>query len=101
MDFTRDDDVCRRLMTFSGVGPIVALTYRATIDVPSRFRRSKSVGAHLGLTPRAYQSGEVDWTGRVSKSGDAMARAALYEAAHILLIRVKRWSSLKAWACGW
>ena len=97
MDFARDDEVCRRLMTVPGVGPIVALTYRATIDVPSRFRRSKSVGAHLGLTPRAYQSGEVDWTGRVSKSGDAMARAALYEAAHILLVRVKRWSSLKAW----
>ncbi|UWL61669.1 IS110 family transposase [Brucella pseudintermedia] len=97
MDFARDDDVCRRLMTVPGVGPIVALTYRATIDVPSRFRRSKSVGAHLGLTPRAYQSGEVDWNGRVSKSGDAMARAALYEAAHILLTRVKRWSSLKAW----
>jgi transposase len=97
MDFARDDEVCRRLMTVPGVGPIVALTYRATIDVPSRFRRSKSVGAHLGLTPRAYQSGEVDWSGRVSKSGDAMARAALYEAAHVLLVGVKRWSSLKAW----
>lgn len=97
LDFSRHDDVCRRLMTVPGVGPIVALTYRATIDVPQRFRRSKSVGAHLGLTPRAWQSGEVDWNGRVSKSGDAMARAALYEAAHILLVRVKRWSSLKAW----
>lgn len=97
LDLAREDDVCRRLMSVPGVGPIVALTFRATIDVPSRFKRSKSVGAHLGLTPRMHQSGEIEWTGRISKSGDSMARHALYEAANSLLTRVKRWSSLKAW----
>ena len=59
----RDDDVCRRLMTTPGVGPVVALTYRATVDVPARFRNSKTVGAAFGLTPAKYQSGEIDCTG--------------------------------------
>ena len=65
----REDEACRRLMTIPGVGAIVVLTYRATIDVPTRFKRSRAVGAHLGLTPRTHQSGEIDRTGRVSKSG--------------------------------
>src|SRR3974390_2832323 len=76
----RDDDVCRRLMTTPGVGPVVALTYRATVDVPARFRKSKSVGAVFGLTCAKYQSGEIDWSGRISRCGDEMMRVMLYEA---------------------
>ena len=94
----RDDDVCRRLMTIPGVGPVVALTYRATIDVPARFRSSKAVGVVLGLTPSKYQSGEIDRTGGISRCGDEMMRAMLYEAAQIMLVRSTRWSWLKAWA---
>jgi transposase len=94
----RDDEVCRRLMTVPGVGPVVALTYRATIDVPARFRNSKAVGAVLGLTPCKYQSGESDRTGAISKCGDEMMRVMLYEAAQILLVRSTKWSWLKAWA---
>ena len=94
----REDAVCRRFMTVPGVGPLVALTFRATVDVPARFARSRAVGAHFGLTPRKHQSGEVDRMGRISKRGDAMMRTALYEAAQVLLTRVKRWSALKAWA---
>jgi transposase len=96
----RDDAVCRRLMTVPGVGPVVALSFRATIDVPARFARSKTVGAHFGLTPRKYQSGELDRTGRISKCGDEMMRTALYEAANSMLTRTTRWSWLKAWAMG-
>jgi transposase len=94
----RDDDVCRRLMTVPGVGPVVALTYRATVDVPARFRNSKAVGAVFGLTPSRYQSGESDRTGGISRCGDEMMRAMLYEAAHIMLVRSTKWSWLKAWA---
>jgi transposase len=94
----RDDEVCRRLMTIPGVGPVVALTYRATVDVPARFRNSRSVGAVLGLTPCKYQSGESDYTGAISKCGDEMMRVMLYEAAQILLMRATKWSWLKAWA---
>ena len=98
LDAVRDDPVCRRLITVPGVGAVVALTYRATIDQPARFAKSKSVGASFGLTPRTYPSGETDRTGRISKAGDALTRAALYEAAHTMLMRVTKWSSLKAWA---
>jgi transposase len=94
----RTDDVCRRLMTVPGVGPVVALTYRATVDVPARFRNSKAVGAVLGLTPSKYQSGEIDRTGGISRCGDEMMRAMLYEAAHTMLVRSTKWSWLKAWA---
>jgi len=94
----RDDDVCRRLMTVPGVGPVVALTYRATVDVATRFKNSKAVGAVFGLTPSKYQSGEIDRTGGISRCGDEMMRAMLYEAAHILLVRTTKWSWLKAWA---
>ena len=94
----RDDEVCRRLMTVPGVGPVVALTYRATVDVPARFRKSKAVGAVFGLTCAKYQSGEVEWSGRISRCGDEMMRVMLYEAAHIMLIRTNKWSWLKAWA---
>jgi transposase len=94
----RDDEVCRRLMTVPGVGPVVALSYRASVDVPARFRNSRAVGAALGLTPCKHQSGESDYTGAISKCGDEMMRVMLYEAAQILLIRSTRWSWLKAWA---
>src|SRR6266540_3219440 len=94
----RDDDVCRRLMTVPGVGPVVALTFRVTVDVPARFRNSKAVGAVFGLTPSKYQSGESDRTGGISRCGDEMMRAMLYEAAQILLVRSAKWSWLKAWA---
>ena len=77
----RDDEVCRRLMTVPGVGPVVALTYRATVDVPARFRKSKSVGAVFGLTCSRDQSGERDRLGAISRCGDEMMRAMLYEAA--------------------
>jgi transposase len=94
----REDDVCRRLMTVPGVGPVVALTYRATVDVPARFRKSKSVGAVFGLTCAKYQSGEIDRSGAISRCGDEMMRAMLYEAAQCILFHSTRWSWLKAWA---
>ena len=94
----RDDDVCRRLMTTPGVGPVIALTYRVTVDVPARFRNSKAVGAVFGLTPSKYQSGENDRTGAISRCGDEMMRMMLYEAAQSMLVRSTKWSWLKAWA---
>ena len=97
LDEVRIEPTCRRLMTVQGVGPFTALAFRATIDRPDRFRRSRDVGAHLGLTPRRYQSGETDVQGRISRCGDELARTALYEAAHSLLIRSTKWSPLRAW----
>ena len=97
VQLARKDEVARRFMTVPGVGPLVALTFRATVDVPARFTRSRTVGAHFGLTPRKRQSGEVDRSGRVSRWGDEMMRSLLYVAAQVLLTRVKRWSALKAW----
>jgi transposase len=94
----RDDAVCRRLMTVPGVGPVVALTYRATVDVPARFRNSKAVGAVFGLTPSKYQSGKINRPGAISKCGDEMMRVMLYEAAQVMLTRTNKWSWLKAWA---
>lgn len=97
MDLVKKETVCRRLMSVPGVGPITALAFRATIDRPDRFKRSRDVGAHLGLTPARYQSGETDIQGKISRCGDELARTALYEAAHTLLVRSKKWSSLRAW----
>jgi transposase len=96
-DVVRDEPVCRHLMSVPGVGPLTALAFRATVDRPDRFRRSRDVGAHLGLTPRRYQSGETDVQGRISRCGDELARTALYEAAHALLTRSRTWSALRAW----
>jgi transposase len=98
LTIVRDDEVCRRLMTVPGVGPVVALTYRATVDVPARFRKSKSVGAVFGLTCSRDQSGERDRPGAISRCGDEMMRTMLYEAAQSMLVRSTRWSWLKAWA---
>jgi transposase len=97
LDIVREEPVCRRLMGVPGVGPLTALTFRATIDRPDRFRRSRDVGAHLGLTPKRYQSGETDVQGGISRCGDELARTALYEAAHSLLVRSRKWSTLRAW----
>ena len=94
----RDDTRVRLLMSAPGVGPIVALTYVSAIDDPTRFKSSKGVGAHLGLTPKKYQSGETDRDGRISKIGDAAARSALYEAAHIILTMPIKGGWLKSWA---
>jgi len=98
LNMVRDDPVCRRFMTVPGVGPVVALTYRASVDQPHRFVHSRDVGAHAGLTPKRYQSGEVDYDGGISKCGDAMLRTMLYEAAQSMLSRSRKWSWLKAWA---
>jgi len=87
------------LMSTPGVGMIVALTYACAIDDPSRFKSSKIVGAHFGLTPTRYQSGETDRTGRISKIGDSSVRAVLYEAAHVILTKaVRGCTALKSWA---
>jgi transposase len=89
----------RLLMTTPSVGPIVALTYASAIDDPARFKSSKAVGPHFGLTPKKYQSGQTDISGRISKVGDAAVREALYQAAHIMLTKpIRNCSALKSWA---
>ena len=94
----KHDPICRRFMTVPGVGPVSALSFKVAIDDPTRFTRSRTVGAHLGLTPRKYQSGtSVDWGGKISKMGDVGTRGALCEAAASLLLRVQSYSALKAW----
>ena len=97
MRLGRSDDQVRRFMTTPGIGPITALCYLATIDDPTRFSKSRNVGAYVGLTTRRYASGEIDWTGRISKCGDKLLRSYLFEAANVLLTRVAKWSTLKAW----
>ncbi len=92
------DQVCRRLMTVPGVGAVVSLTYRAAVDDPGRFAKSKAVGAFFGLTPKRYQSGGTDVTGGITRVGDASVRSALHDAANVLLSRVARFSALKRWA---
>jgi transposase len=95
----RSDTRAQLLMSTPGVGTIVSLTYACAIDDPARFKSSKIVGAHFGMTPTKYQSGETDRSGRISKIGDASVRAALYEAAHVILTRpVKGCTALKSWA---
>lgn len=93
----RKDLVCQRLMTVPGVGAITALTFRAAVDDPTRFRSSRTVAAHFGLTPRRFQSGETDNTGHISHAGDSEVRSALYTAAHALVTRSNGWCTLKAW----
>ncbi len=95
----QSDARTRLLMSTPAVGPIVALTYASAIDDPARFKSSKQAGAHFGLTPKKYQSGETDYTGRISKIGDSSVRTALYEAAHIMLTKpLKGCTQLKSWA---
>ena len=93
----RRDVTVRHLMTAPGVGPVVALGYVTSIETPGRFPSSASVGAFLGMTPRRYQSGEVDKAGRISRCGDPMVRALLYEAAKVILARTSRPSDPKSW----
>ena len=94
---TLADPVCRRLMTVPGVGPIAALAFRTGVDDPQRFKRSRTVAAHFGMTPRRFQSGEIDYTGRISKCGDRVVRQALYDAAGSLLRRCRKACALRTW----
>ncbi|MFQ6016657.1 MAG: IS110 family transposase [Kiloniellaceae bacterium] len=94
----RNNPACRLLMTAPGVGPVTALAFAATLDDPGRFAESRALGAYLGLTSRRYQSGEMDYSGRISKHGDAMLRGLLYEAANVMLTVVRRAHPLKTWA---
>ena len=96
-ELAKADQTTRRLMTVPGVGVVTALTFRHTIDDPSRFKSATSVGAYLGLTPRRKQSGELDITGRISRWGDRLLRTYLFEAASVLIHRTKRASPLQAW----
>ncbi len=96
--FVKADEACRLLMTAPGVGAVVSLTFRATVDDPSRFAKSKAVGAFFGLTPKRYQSGETDVVGGITRVGDASMRSALHDAANVILFRVTRFSTLKSWA---
>ena len=98
LGLVRADAVCRQLMSVPGVGAIVAITFKSGVDDPTRFKRSRDVGPHFGLTPRKYQSGELDVTGSISKVGDRMVRTALYEAASVMLTRTVCMSPLKSWA---
>jgi len=97
MAWAKDDEACQRSMSVPGIGPITALVFHTAIEDPGHFQRSRSVGAFFGLTPRRYQSGEIDRSGRISKCDDRMVRTCLFEAAGVLLTRVQAWSSLKAW----
>jgi len=93
----RGDEVCRRFMGIPGVGPITALTFKTGVDDPRRFSRSRTVGAHFGMTPRKHQSGEIDYDGRISRCGDREVRQALFDAAGSLLRRCQKHSALRAW----
>ena len=97
LDYVREDQICQLFMTIPGVGPLTALVYKTFVDRPERFRSSKTVGAAIGLTPRKYASGEVDYDGHITKCGDAFLRAHLYEAAKSLLSRTGKSNDLKAW----
>jgi transposase len=94
----RQDERAHRLMTTPGVGGLTALTFVAAVDDPERFRSSRAVGPHFGMTPKKYQSGETDGTGRISKIGDAGVRTALYEATNVILTRSVKGSDLNTWA---
>jgi len=94
----RESGLARRLMTVPGVGPVVALSFIATLDDAGRFKRSRDVGAFLGLTPRRHQSGDMDWSGRISKCGDRDLRRLLYSAATTLITQVRKPSPLRTWA---
>ena len=91
------DPVCQRLMTAPGVGFVTSLTFKAAVDDPTRFKRSRTVPAHFGLTPRRFQSGDMDISGRISRAGDPQVRATLYNAAHAIMTRSSKYSSLKVW----
>ena len=93
----RTSAVCRQLIGIPGVGVLTALAFVTAVDDPTKFSKSRSVGAYFGLTPRCYQSGEIDHNRGISKCGDGLVRTYLFEAAGTLLTRVEKWSALKAW----
>jgi transposase len=98
LQVVQHDPICRRLMTVPGVGPVASLSFKVGVDDPLRFTRSRTVGANFGLTPMRHQSGtSIDYEGRITKQGDVNAREALCEAAASLLLRVRKWSALRAW----
>lgn len=92
------DRVCRLLMTIPAVGPVTALAYLATIDQADRFGKSRSVGAYIGLTCKRMQTGETDYSGRITRNGDQLLRSLLYGAANSLLTVVRKAHPLKDWA---
>ena len=96
-DLARDEATRRRLMTVPGVGPLTALTFMSAVDDPGRFRSSKRIGAHFGLTPKKHQSGETDMTGGITRAGDGMVRSMPCEAAQAMLTRTRSFWRLKAW----
>jgi len=96
-DLACNDVLCRRFMSVPGVGPLTALLFKATIDNPYRFKKSANIGVHLGLTPRKYASGEIDYNGGITKCGDTMMRTHLYEAAQVLMRRTSKNTALKSW----
>ena len=91
------DEICMRFMAIPGVWPIAALTFRAAVDDPARSTSSRTVVAHFGLTPRRYQSGEMDNPSRISKAGDRDVRSALYAAAKAMMMRSVASSEIKSW----
>lgn len=93
----KNDELCKRLMTIPGVGVLTSLLFKCTIDNPHRFKKSTNIGVHIGLTPRKYASGEIDYNGRITKCGDRMLRNHLYEAAQALLRRTAKKTALKEW----
>lgn len=97
ISLAKRDAVCVRLMTMPGVGPLTALGFRSAIDDPARFRSSRSVGVHFGLTPRRRQSGQMDIMGHISKIGDESVRCALFEAAFALIVNSKSKCPLRLW----
>lgn len=97
-DIVKANPTCKLLMTVPGIGALTGLAYVSTVEDPARFKQSRAVGAHCGLTPRQYQSGQIDRSGGISRCGDILIRTLLYEAAGVLLTRLKRACSLKNWA---
>jgi transposase len=93
----KENDICQRLMTIPGVGPITALTFIAAVDDPKRFSSSRDVGAYFGLTPRTFQSGNSSRSGGISHRGDHSVRKALYAAAFSLVFRFKADCALGRW----
>lgn len=97
LDCVKKDQICKLFMTIPGVGPLTALAFKTFVDRPERFRQSKAVGAAVGMTPRKYASGEVDYDGHITKCGDAFLRSHLFEAANVMLSRPGKPNTLKSW----
>jgi transposase len=96
-ELARRNEVAWRLMSVPGVGPVTALAFIAAIENVARFRRTRDIGAYLGLTERRYQSADTDFGRGISKQSDAMARHYLYEAANVLLTAAKKRFALRSW----